>query len=312
MGALSPWANTVSSEWWGRHHGEETASHYGLASIMLLLTLLSLLLLEAPGTHQEAAPGGALLDPGPPAPQVREGGIHRETRQEDTHVMEEEMPSLSQLLERARRKYQDRTGRDGVDARKPSLPGRLPAWRRSFQSRRHGGTPRANFARKPVEDKGDMSNQREKAGGHSVGSVMDQNTMDEIQTTETPTTTHWESEEEEDTTIMPIDIFDGQYHEVNPGQYHEENPGQYHGVNEGQYHETNPGQYEAVVQFNEKDETQSYNVHRKTGDYIIGEVGKIDINNGQTLEGVRYTAVEGMVDQDQITEILRRYFGAGR
>merc|ERR1711962_488850 len=287
----------VSSEWWGRHHGEtETASHYGLASIMLLLTLLSLLLLEAPGTHQAAAPGGALLDPGPPAPQVREGGIHRETRQEDTHVMEEEIPSLSQLLERARRKYQDRTGRDGVDARKPSLPGRLPAWRRSFQSRRHGDVPRANFARKPVEDKGDMSNQREKAGGHSVGSVMDQNTMDEIQTTETPTTTHWESEEEEDTTIMPIDIFDGQYHEVNPGQYHEKDP----------------GQYEAVVQFNEKDETQSYNVHRKTGDYIIGEVGKIDINNGQTLEGVRYTAVEGMVDQDQITEILRRYFGAGR
>merc|ERR1711962_917788 len=294
MGALSPWANTVSSEWWGRHHGEETASHYGLASIMLLLTLLSLLLLEAPGTHQAAAPGGALLDPGPPAPQVREGGIHRETRQEDTHVMEEEMPSLSQLLERARRKYQDRTGRDGMDARKPSLPGRLPAWRRSFQSRRHGGAPRGNFARKPVEDKEDMSNQREKAGGHSVGSVMDQNTMDETQTTETPTTTHWESEEEGDTTIMPIDIFDGQYHEVNPGQYHEKDP--------GQYHETNPGQYEAVVQFNEKDETQSYNVHRKTGDYIIGEVGKIDINNGQTLEGVRYTAVEGMVDQDQITE----------
>jgi len=165
-----------------------------------------------------------------------------------------------------------------------------------------------------------MSNQRQEAEGHSVGSVMDQNTMDETQTTETPNTTDWESVEEEDTTIMPIDIFDGQYHEVNPGQYHEkdpgqyheENPGQYHGVNEGQYHETNPGQYEAVVKFNEKDETQSYNVHRKTGDYIIGEVGKIDINNGQTLEGVRYTAVEGMVDQDQITEILRRYFGAGR
>merc|ERR1719449_93006 len=75
---------------------------------------------------------------------------------------------------------------------------------------------------------------------------------------------------------------------------------------------TSLGKYEAVVQFNEKDETQSYNVHRKTGDYIIGEVGKIDITNGQTLEGVRYTAVEGMVDQDQIAEILRRYFGAGR
>ena len=43
-------------------------------------------------------------------------------------------------------------------------------------------------------------------------------------------------------------------------------------------------QYQAVVEFNEKDATKSYNVHQKTGDYIIGEVGKIDIKNGQTLE----------------------------
>merc|ERR1712130_521866 len=78
--------------------------------------------------------------------------------------------------------------------------------------------------------------------------------------------------EEESTTSFPINIFDGQYHEVNPGQY------------------------EAVVEYNAEEETKSYNVHRKTGDYIIGEVGKININNGQTLEGVRYTAVEGMVN----------------
>ena len=32
--------------------------------------------------------------------------------------------------------------------------------------------------------------------------------------------------EEELTTILPVDIFDGQYHEVNPGQYNETNPGQ--------------------------------------------------------------------------------------
>ena len=32
--------------------------------------------------------------------------------------------------------------------------------------------------------------------------------------------------EAELTTILPIDIFDGQYHEVNPGQYNETNPGQ--------------------------------------------------------------------------------------
>jgi len=137
-----------------------------------------------------------------------------------------------------------------------------------------------------------------------------------------------EENEEELTTILPIDIFDGQYHEVNPGQYNETNPGQYHEANPGQYHEKNPGQYEerdegkyleinpgqyeAVVEYNAEEETKSYNVHRKTGDYIIGEVGKININNGQTLEGVRYTAVEGMVNQDQIAEILARYFGTGQ
>jgi len=134
--------------------------------------------------------------------------------------------------------------------------------------------------------------------------------------------------EAELTTILPIDIFDGQYHEVNPGQYNETNPGQYHEANPGQYHEKNPGQYEetdegkyleinpgqyeAVVEYNAEEETKSYNVHRKTGDYIIGEVGKININNGQTLEGVRYTAVDGMVNQEQIAEILARYFGTGQ
>merc|ERR1719220_2451876 len=114
-----------------------------------------------------------------------------------------------------------------------------------------------------------------------------------------------EENEEELTTIVPIDIFDGQYHEVNPGQYNEANPGQYHEKNPGQYEESdegkyleiNPGQYEAVVEYNAEEETKSYNVHRKTGDYIIGEVGKINVNNGETLEGVRYTAVEGMVNQ---------------
>jgi len=137
-----------------------------------------------------------------------------------------------------------------------------------------------------------------------------------------------EENEEELTTTLPIDIFDGQYHEVNPGQYNETNPGQYHEANPGQYHEKNPGQYEerdegkyleinpgqyeAVVEYNAEEETKSYNVHRKTGDYIIGEVGKININNGQTLEGVRYTAVEGMVNQEQIAEILARYFGTSQ
>ena len=37
-----------------------------------------------------------------------------------------------------------------------------------------------------------------------------------------------------------------------------------------------------MVEYNAEEETKSYNVHRKTGDYIIGEVGsnkKIDFRN---------------------------------
>merc|ERR1712083_920350 len=75
-----------------------------------------------------------------------------------------------------------------------------------------------------------------------------------------------ENKEEDSTTISPINIFDGQYHEDNPGQYHEKNPGQYEETDEGQYLEINPGQYEAVVEYNVEEETKSYNVHRKTGD----------------------------------------------
>merc|ERR1719317_1396496 len=103
-------------------------------------------------------------------------------------------------------------------------------------------------------------------------------------------------------TEVVSEIYDGQYHEVNPGQYHEYNPGQYHEISSGQ-------EVQLDIEFNPEDETKTYNVHKKTGEYIIGEVGKIDINNGQTLEGVRYTAVDSMVDQAQIAEILQRYFG---
>lgn len=135
------------------------------------------------------------------------------------------------------------------------------------------------------------------------------------------------------------DLYSGQYYEVNPGQYHEINPGQYHEHNPGQYHEVNPGQYDEVqpgryheghegryqnlesaypgdyevnevkVDFDNRDEHKIYNVQAKAGDFIIGEVGKIDVNNGQTVEGVRYTALEGEVDPLKIAEILNRYFG---
>jgi len=105
------------------------------------------------------------------------------------------------------------------------------------------------------------------------------------------------------------EINPGQYHELNPGQYNEFNPGQYHEINPGQYTEVNPGQVELQVEVDESESIKTYNVHKKSGDYIIGEVGKIDIKNGKTFEGVRYTAIDGILDQKKISELLQHYFG---
>ena len=97
-------------------------------------------------------------------------------------------------------------------------------------------------------------------------------------------------------TVTPDEVIKGQYHEINPGQYHEINPGQYYEVNPGQYHETDPGQYNEIhtgqdlgvenvtVDFDHGDESRIYNVHANAGDFIIGEVGRIDINSGQTFQ----------------------------
>jgi len=108
----------------------------------------------------------------------------------------------------------------------------------------------------------------------------------------------------------------GEYKEIHPGQYSEIHPGQYEETHPGQYTEVNPGQYtlddkDIEVDVNNRDnESRIYNVRANAGDFIIGEAGRIDINSGQTLEGVRYTAVESEVDYEKIKEILERYFGA--
>merc|ERR1719495_1274749 len=132
-----------------------------------------------------------------------------------------------------------------------------------------------------------------------------------------------------DISDVPLEtLFSGQYHEINPGQYTEQNPGQYQELHPGQYNELHPGQsgqyhnfeksyskdYEVndvKVDFDHQDEHKIYNVQAKAGDFIIGEVGRIDVNNGQTLEGVRYTALEGEVDPLRISQILEKFFGAG-
>jgi len=144
---------------------------------------------------------------------------------------------------------------------------------------------------------------------------------------------------------IPLDLlYSGQYHEVNPGQYTEINPGQYHEINPGQYHpnevgqyyeQVNPGHYDqkqlgqtgryhnledhqsrdyevddVKVDFEHNDNHKTYTVEAKAGDFIIGEVGRIDVNNGQTLEGVRYTALDGEVSEVRISQILKMFFGA--
>jgi len=113
-----------------------------------------------------------------------------------------------------------------------------------------------------------------------------------------------------DISSIPLEtLFSGQYHEISPGQYHEINPGQYEETNPGQYRETHSGQYNELhpgqpgqyhnfeksysedyevndvkVDFDHQDEHKIYNVQAKAGDFIIGEVGRIDVSNGQTLE----------------------------
>ena len=133
-----------------------------------------------------------------------------------------------------------------------------------------------------------------------------------------------------------FEIQSGQYHEVNPGQpmalvkeesgilsgqYHEVNPGQYHEVNPGQYNEVNPGQYiddtshnsdksEPQVEVEHTDNAKIYNVQQRVNEFIIGEYGTIS-NSGQTLQGVRYTAVaddRSGVDPNFIYETLLKYF----
>merc|ERR1712083_268318 len=138
-----------------------------------------------------------------------------------------------------------------------------------------------------------------------------------------------EEEEEQMTESSTVDIdllYSGQYHEVNPGQYHEINPGQYQEdvfakpvsskyPSKGQYrnHEDSYSEEYEVnnvkVDFDHQDNHKTYTVEAKAGDFIIGEVGRIDVNNGQTLEGVRYTALDGEVSQRRISQILERFFG---
>merc|ERR1712150_198013 len=136
----------------------------------------------------------------------------------------------------------------------------------------------------------------------------------------------------------------GQYHEVNPGQYHEVNPGQYNEVDPGKYYSENsqdsPEQYfteepraintghipassggsgrtpsnhrhnDVQVEVQHTDDAQIYNVQSEIdGRFIIGEYGTISKESGQTLQGVRYTAISDVsVDPSLIYQTLIKYF----
>ena len=41
-----------------------------------------------------------------------------------------------------------------------------------------------------------------------------------------------------------------------------------------------------------QDETKIYNVQAKAGEFIIGEVGKINVNSGQTLEVIHQSITQ--------------------
>ena len=53
--------------------------------------------------------------------------------------------------------------------------------------------------------------------------------------------------------------------------------------NRDKMEEEEPGVIVDIEYFPEV-EIKTYNVHRKTGDFVIGEAGRIDVNNGQTLK----------------------------
>ena len=110
--------------------------------------------------------------------------------------------------------------------------------------------------------------------------------------------------EEESTTTVPIDIFDGQYHEVNPGQYNEVNPGAY-----PELEEEEQSLDEVQVEVKEREKTKIYNVQSKVDKFIIGEYGTISKESGQTLKGVRYTARDDVsIDPNLIYETLVKFF----
>merc|ERR1711935_370198 len=138
------------------------------------------------------------------------------------------------------------------------------------------------------------------------------------------------------------EISPGQYHEINPGQYAEVHPGTQN-LNELEKsiperpEELQPqsrgfespaplrtaDQSQAIVkkkpvkqslndvqvEVKQTENTKIYNVQSKVDKFIIGEYGTISKESGQTLQGVRYTALADVsVDPNLIYETLIKFF----
>lgn len=64
-----------------------------------------------------------------------------------------------------------------------------------------------------------------------------------------------------------------------------------------------------VVEHKYTDDAQVYNVQSKVDNFIIGEYGTISKSDGQTIQGVRYTAVDDQsIDPKIIYETLKKFF----
>ena len=53
-----------------------------------------------------------------------------------------------------------------------------------------------------------------------------------------------------------------------------------------------------------EDDSRTYDVRANAGDFIIGEVGRIDINSGQTLE------VNSETSRTHLSKITEKYSGS--
>merc|ERR1712083_717127 len=99
-----------------------------------------------------------------------------------------------------------------------------------------------------------------------------------------------EEEEEHVTESSTVDLdllYSGQYQEE---VYTKSVSSQYPSKGKYRNHEDSYSEEYEVnnvkVDFDHQDNHKTYTVEAKAGDFIIGEVGRIDVNNGQTLEGV--------------------------